>query len=140
MNTTNITDVAGIPAVSHTEAMDLQATELERSLDLLRGLSPEQWSTQTDCPDWDVRRMWLHVLGACEAGASTRENMHQMRLGRKMRKERGVSLEEGLSATQSNSSGPDRARSPRPDSALLRRRDHTNRSVDRRGQGPLADD
>jgi uncharacterized protein (TIGR03083 family) len=100
MSATNITDVGTIPAIDHAEAMDLQATELERALDLLRGLSPEQWTAQTNCPDWDVRRMWLHVLGACEAGASMRENMHQMRLGRKRRKDDGVSLEEGLSATQ----------------------------------------
>jgi uncharacterized protein (TIGR03083 family) len=94
------TDVTAIPAIEHREAMKLQATELDRALDLLRTLDAEQWSTQTNCPDWDVRRMWLHVLGACEAGASMRENMHQMRAGRKRRKDLGVSLEAGLSAVQ----------------------------------------
>ena len=44
--------------------------------------------------------MWLHVLGACEAGASMRENMHQMRAARKRRKQLGVALEAGLSAVQ----------------------------------------
>lgn len=100
MTTTNITDADTIPAIHHSEAMDLQAVELARALELLRGLRPEQWTMQTNCPDWDVRRMWLHVLGACEAGASIRENMHQMRLGRKRCKDHNVSLEEGLSATQ----------------------------------------
>ena len=54
--------------------------------------------------------MWLHVLGASEAGASMRENMHQMRLARKRRKREGVSLEEGLSGVQvaeRESLGPD---------------------------------
>jgi hypothetical protein len=44
--------------------------------------------------------MWLHVLGACEAGASMRENMHQMRAGMKRRKQFGVPLEAGLSGVQ----------------------------------------
>lgn len=94
------TDVSTIAAIEHREAMALQATELERALALLHTLDAEQWSTQTDCPDWDVRRMWLHVLGACEAGASMRENIHQMRAGRKRRKNLGVSLEAGLSGVQ----------------------------------------
>ena len=37
------------------------------------------------CPDWDVREMYLHVLGTCEAGASMRENVHQRRRARKHR-------------------------------------------------------
>ena len=94
------TDISTIAAIDHREAMKLQATELDRALELLRTLDTSQWSTQTNCPDWDVRQMWLHVLGACEAGASIRENMHQMLAGRKRRKDFGVSLEEGLSAVQ----------------------------------------
>jgi len=94
------TDVTTIRPIDHREAMSLQTTELERAIALLHTLDTEQWSTQTVCPDWDVRRMWLHVLGACEAGASMRENMHQMRAARKRQKELGVPLEAGLSATQ----------------------------------------
>ena len=94
------TDVTTIPTIQHREAMALQATELDRALALLRTLDTEQWSTQTNCPDWDVRRMWLHVLGACEAGASMRENIHQMRAGRKRSKELRVPLEAALSAVQ----------------------------------------
>jgi uncharacterized protein (TIGR03083 family) len=100
MTTMTTTDISTIPAIEHREAMSLQATELDRALEFLRTLDAAQWSTQTNCPDWDVRQMWLHVLGACEAGASMRENMHQMLAGRKRRKDFGVSLEEGLSAVQ----------------------------------------
>jgi uncharacterized protein (TIGR03083 family) len=100
MTTMTTNDVTTIPAIEHREAMQLQATELDRALEMLRTLDSDHWSTQTNCPDWDVRRMWLHVLGACEAGASMRENMHQMRAGRKRRKDLGVSLEAGLSAVQ----------------------------------------
>jgi uncharacterized protein (TIGR03083 family) len=100
MNTVNITDVTTITPLGHQEAMALQATELGRALAMLRTLDAEQWTTQTNCPDWDVRRMWLHVLGACEAGASMRENIHQMRAARKHRKQSGVALEAGLSGVQ----------------------------------------
>ena len=100
MITMTTTDVTTIPSIDHPEAMDLQATELQRAIELLATLGSDDWSTQTVCPDWDVRRMWLHVLGACEAGASMRENTHQMLAARKRRKEFGVSLEAGLSGVQ----------------------------------------
>ena len=94
------TDVTAIAPIDHHEAMDLQAAELDRAIELLRTLDADDWSTPTVCPDWDVRRMWLHVLGACEAGASMRENAHQMIAARKRRKDLGVPLEAGLSGVQ----------------------------------------
>lgn len=100
MNSTDITDVADIEPIGHREAMSLQAAELERAVAMLRTLDADQWATPTNCPDWDVRQMWLHVLGACEAGASMRENVHQMRAARRRRKDLGVPLEAGLSAVQ----------------------------------------
>jgi uncharacterized protein (TIGR03083 family) len=99
MNTTTI-DVSTLEPFSHTEAMGLQAAELDRTLDLLRSLDPGDWTTQTPCPDWDVRQMYLHVLGACEAGASMKENVHQMRAAKKHRKTNGGALEAGLSNVQ----------------------------------------
>ena len=63
--------------LTHEHAMHLQAVELERTVAMLRSLSEDAWSAQTDCPSWDVRRMYLHVLGACEAGASIRESVRQ---------------------------------------------------------------
>jgi uncharacterized protein (TIGR03083 family) len=99
MNTAAI-DVSTLERFSHPEAMVLQAAELDRSLDLLRSLDPDEWTTQTACPDWDVRQMYLHVLGACEAGASMKENIHQMQAARKHRKANGGPLEAGLSNVQ----------------------------------------
>jgi len=98
--TMTATDVTDISPIDHREAMQLQATELERAVAMLRTLGPDDWATQTVCPDWDVREMWLHVLGACEAGASMRENMHQMAAARKRCKQLGVPLEAGLSGVQ----------------------------------------
>jgi uncharacterized protein (TIGR03083 family) len=100
MTTMTGIDVTTIAPIGHREAMQLQATEFDRAVALLRSLDSEDWSVRTVCPDWDVRQMWLHVLGASEAGASMRENAHQMRAARTRRKDLGVSLEAGLSAVQ----------------------------------------
>lgn len=99
MNSTT-TDVTASPPLTRSEAMRLQATELERTLTMLGTLDEADWATQTECPDWDVRRMYLHVLGACQAGASMRENIHQMRAGKRYQKTDGGPLEAGLSAVQ----------------------------------------
>jgi uncharacterized protein (TIGR03083 family) len=93
-------EISTIEALTHHEAMRLQADELALTLALLRSLDPAEWSTATDCPAWDVRAMYLHVLGACEAGASMRENIHQLRRARSHRKQRGGPLEAALSAVQ----------------------------------------
>jgi len=98
--TTTMTDVTTIEPLAHDEAMRLQAHELERTLALLRSLDDAEWGAPTDCPAWDVRAMCQHVLGACEAGASMRENLHQMRLARAYRKQNGGPLEAALSAVQ----------------------------------------
>lgn len=98
MNTT--TDVTATAPLAHHEAMALQREELARAVGALRGLTPEQWATRTDCPAWDVREMYLHVLGACEAGASMRENAHQLRVAMSVRRKQGIPLEAALSSTQ----------------------------------------
>lgn len=100
MAMTTATDVSTIPPIGHDEAMTMLATELNRTLELLRSLDEHDWAAETDCPAWDVRRMYLHVLGACEAGASIKENVHQMRKGRAYRKRNGGPLEAALSAVQ----------------------------------------
>lgn len=86
--------------LDHTTAMALQTTELARATALLGRLRPEQWSAQTDCPAWDVRQMYLHVLGACEAGASVRQTMHQMRAAKAVQRRDGGPLEAALSSVQ----------------------------------------
>lgn len=93
-------DVTTIAPLTHAEAMALQTRELERTLTLLRSLGPGDWSAQTDCPDWDVRQMYLHVLGACEAGARMRENVHQLATARREHKRQGGPLEAAISGVQ----------------------------------------
>jgi uncharacterized protein (TIGR03083 family) len=86
--------------LGHAAAMDLQAREFERTNALLASFDDGDWSAQTDCPAWDVRRMYLHVLGASEAGASMRENVRQLRTARAERKRSGGPLEAALSSVQ----------------------------------------
>jgi uncharacterized protein (TIGR03083 family) len=98
--TATTTDVTTIATLSHGEAMDLQASQLARTIALLRSFDDHDWEARTDCPDWDVRAMYQHVLGACEAGASMRENLHQLRRARAHRRRFGGPLEAALSAVQ----------------------------------------
>lgn len=93
-------DVTATAPLTHAQGMALFEVELQRNLDLMRALNEPAWSSQTECPDWDVRRMYLHVLGACESGASTRELLHQMLAARRYQKEHGGPQEAALSATQ----------------------------------------
>ncbi len=93
-------DVSTIEPPTHDEAMRHQAHELDRTLALLRTLDAAAWTAATDCPAWDIRAMYQHVLGACEAGASIRENVHQLRQARAHRKQHGGPLEAALSAVQ----------------------------------------
>lgn len=100
MATTTI-DVTTIQPLTHTEAMRLQAAELDRTLTLLRSLDAESWTSETHCcPGWDVRAMYQHVLGACEAGASIPENVRQFRRALVYRRRHGPPLEAALTAVQ----------------------------------------
>jgi uncharacterized protein (TIGR03083 family) len=98
--TSTTTDVTAIEPLAHDEAMRRQAQELDRTLTLLRSLDDAAWAVPTDCPAWDIRAMYQHVLGACEAGASIRENIHQLRRARSYRSQHGGPLEAALSAVQ----------------------------------------
>ena len=93
-------DVATLEPLTHDEAMNRQRFELECTLRMLRSLNGKAWLTPTDCPAWDIRAMYQHVLGACEAGASMSETVHQLRLGRAYRKQHGGPLEAALSEVQ----------------------------------------
>jgi uncharacterized protein (TIGR03083 family) len=66
-------------ALDRSTAMEMAATEDDRFVDLLRSLSPDEWTMLTECPDWDVRAMATHVLGTAEMAASIRENRRQTR-------------------------------------------------------------
>lgn len=77
-------------------AMRLAATEYARVVELLRSLSPADWSTTTRCPGWDVRAMAAHLLGMAEMAASVREQRRQVKLAEK----RGGVFIDALTAVQ----------------------------------------
>jgi uncharacterized protein (TIGR03083 family) len=97
---TSTTLITTVPAIGHAEAMRLQAVELQRNLDLMHALAPDDWTARTECPDWDVRLLYAHVLGACESGASMREFARQFMAARSFQKARGGPQEAALSAVQ----------------------------------------
>lgn len=93
-------DLGSLSELGHREAMALQTVELERCIELLERLDDDAWSAATECPGWDVLAMWQHVLGACDAGASIRENVRQLRRARAHQRVEGGPLEAALSHLQ----------------------------------------
>jgi hypothetical protein len=93
-------DVSAISKLGHDEGQDLFVVEVGRSTDLIGTLTQEEWGMQTDCPDWDVRRMYLHVLGAHQSGASIRELTHQLWAGSRYRRAHGGPPHAALSHVQ----------------------------------------
>ncbi|MDQ6714643.1 MAG: maleylpyruvate isomerase family mycothiol-dependent enzyme [Actinomycetota bacterium] len=88
------TSVARRSAFDHEAAMALAATEYGRVLELLEGLAPEQWSTPTNCPGWDVRAMAGHLLGMAQMVTTVAEMVRQQ-------------VTSGLSARRSGASSLD---------------------------------
>jgi len=77
------THVEQVPALTRPEAASLAAAENTRFVELVTSLDAEDWVRPTDCPEWDVRALALHLLGAMEGHVSVREFVHQMRAGKK---------------------------------------------------------
>jgi uncharacterized protein (TIGR03083 family) len=93
----SVTEVGGI---DHDEAMALAATEYNRFAALVESLSGVEWSAPTDCTEWIVRDVVLHVLGTAEGSASSEENEHQMRAARQWAEANGRPFVDGLGAVQ----------------------------------------
>lgn len=63
----------------HTrQAQQLAATEYRNFSRLLHRLTPGDWNRATDCPEWNVRQLVAHVVGATEANASVPEMARQL--------------------------------------------------------------
>lgn len=67
------------PALDHSTAMKLAATEYQRCLRQWRGLGPDDWARPTECPSWTVRDMVAHLVGMVEMAASIRESRRQVK-------------------------------------------------------------
>lgn len=79
--------VSGVTRIDRTEAKALATDEFERFATMAASLTPEEWSTDTDCTGWDVRKMLLHVLGSSDSQASPLVFLHQLRKGLPLNKE-----------------------------------------------------
>ena len=73
--------------IKRSEARILAEEEFVRFASTVAALTPQEWATDTDCTEWDVRKMALHVLGSGDAQASVREFLHQLRKGMPVNKE-----------------------------------------------------
>jgi uncharacterized protein (TIGR03083 family) len=71
-------------ALAYERWMEIAAEEYTRILQLLDGLSAEQWETATDCAGWSVRDVVAHLCGAAAGTASLRELIRQARIARRM--------------------------------------------------------
>jgi uncharacterized protein (TIGR03083 family) len=83
----------------HDDWMHVTEEEYTRLLAQLATLPDDDWRRPTDCPEWDVRAMVAHLVGAAEGNASIREGMRQLRLGRR-RRQRGQDDVDGINAVQ----------------------------------------
>src|SRR4029078_8606752 len=76
------------------------ATEYTRFSALVDSLAGADWDAPTDCTEWTVRDMVLHVLGTAEGSASAGENEHQLRAMREWAVANGRPFVDGLGAVQ----------------------------------------
>jgi len=67
--------------ITRTEARTIAEEEFRRFAALAAALTPADWELPTDCTEWDVRAVVLHVLGSGDAQASFPQFVHQLRRG-----------------------------------------------------------
>jgi uncharacterized protein (TIGR03083 family) len=65
----SLSDAARIPSLTHREAAEMAAVELERFLACVELLAPADWEQPTACTLWNVRQVVAHVTGAAAAYA-----------------------------------------------------------------------
>ncbi len=87
-------------AFDHEAAMALASTEYDRVVELFEGLTPEQWSTPTSCPGWDVRAMAGHLLGMAQMVTTVPELVRQQVASGLSAKRSGASSLDALTAYQ----------------------------------------
>ena len=89
-----------VPQLPRVAAMRLAATEYERVAAQFERLTPEQWSSPTECPDWDVRAMAGHMLGMVQMVASMPEMIRQQLAAKRRAKREGCAMIDALTALQ----------------------------------------
>lgn len=86
MNET-FTSVADIVRVDGAEARRLATAMYDRILGELRGLSADEWDTETVCAPWTVADIVRHLVGAAKGHASLPQFMRQAVYGARRKSE-----------------------------------------------------
>jgi uncharacterized protein (TIGR03083 family) len=97
---TTVTRIGQIPAIERHEAATIAATEYQRFVDVLRELGADDWSTPTECPEWDVRAMAGHTVGMMRDFTSLPNLMRRMRAATKAAKAAGGPVVDSMTAQQ----------------------------------------
>lgn len=71
--------------MTHEDWMSAAELEYRRLLEVLAGLTVQDWQRRTDCDEWDVRQVLAHLVGGAESTARLRELRRLQKLGRKFR-------------------------------------------------------
>lgn len=63
--------------IERPEARVIAEEEFRRFAELVAAFGPDDWERPTDCTEWNVREIALHVLGVADAQASVPEFVRQ---------------------------------------------------------------
>jgi uncharacterized protein (TIGR03083 family) len=97
---TTANDVSTTGRLPRGDAMALAATEYDRFVAAVDGLTPDDWSRPTDNDLWTVKDVVAHVLGMMEMNAAVREMVRQQRAANAASKRNGTALIDELTALQ----------------------------------------
>jgi uncharacterized protein (TIGR03083 family) len=101
MTTNHQTQLASeIPAISHSESVELATTAYALIARSFADVENDQWSLLTDCVGWSVRDLGGHLVAAMRAAASFRElSSQQLEVVRRTRRE-GLAQVDAVTAVQ----------------------------------------
>lgn len=94
------TAVETIPPIGRAEVEELAREEYALVAAQLRSLDTDDWSTQTDCPLWDVRAMAGHTAGMLATFTGYRTMMASMIAAAFAARRSGEALVDALTARQ----------------------------------------
>jgi uncharacterized protein (TIGR03083 family) len=97
---TTATRIETIAPITRPEAHELASAEYARFIDQIRSLAPDEWTTETDCPPWDVRAMAGHCVGMMSDFTSYSSLMRRMRAATKAAKNARGPLIDAMTAQQ----------------------------------------
>ena len=92
--------VVTIQPINRSDTERLARTEYERLASQLRSLAPDEWSSTTDCPLWDVRAVAGHSLGMMATFVGFRRLFRAMGAATKTSKREGGPMIDALTAKQ----------------------------------------